>query len=796
MVVRSAASAGITVRSEDVRFPQAPEVGLRALTESVPVVFLGSENGGARDVYEASARFSPEGSLVEIRSPRNLTRTEDADERGLVARGDHTAWWIGAGESDVVFVLERGGEKLPERWSAVQRVQKQVETFQLLGTFDVPSRRSLRLPHGCRVKSLSDSSEALDVVTSQGLHRVAWDGIDLGLNGLPAHHLELGEPGNIVTWAAERLRDSFVGERGVELLKLVGFAGRDYADRLVGAVTDPDGSERASFELAVPLDLIRRAPVDRHTGWPPAPLTPILSQPLEGEGQWVPLAEDPFVAQWRGEPTPLSVSFVRPDPKRPHTLAYVAIWDPRRIELHAVSGTLEPKSSTGEFGDGLIPRDPRVMGRLVGAFNGGFRSRHGQFGMMTERRVHLPPKPYAATVARLDDGSTAFGTWPARGEIPESIVSFRQNLTPLIQNGVDNPYRRHFWGGMPEGWQYESFTVRTALCLTEEGFVAYVYGTSLSPSTLITAARAARCTYALHLDMNAGHTGFELYRVTRSTAAQTDAGSRAASTKYQARGPVPHMSGYQFATRRLVRGMALMNFPRYLDRQARDFFYLTLVPQVPTVSLPTDWVSDPPGSGWLLEGLPQHGWPSAVAYARIQPEPGWHAHLLELDPRRLEPGGSGPAVVSFRAPDARTPHSQGAAVALWWTRERFSLQARAPAGAKKIAALPPTENGPAALATTPEGTLLYVELEGDPPRSAEGPKMARAILHRLRCQQIIGLNAPWRSRFPSTSEDHDQPADQSELTFTRALGPRGETLFADTPVVPPEIWAFAQRRGP
>ena len=69
--------------------------------------------------------------------------------------------------------------------------------------------------------------------------------------------------------------------------------------------------------------------------------------------------------------------------------------------------------ATGETGSGAIPRDEATMSRLVGGFNGAFQGLHGEYGVYGEGALLLPPKPYAATVALLADGSTAFGTWPA-----------------------------------------------------------------------------------------------------------------------------------------------------------------------------------------------------------------------------------------------------------------------------------------------------------------------------------------------------------------------------------------------
>jgi hypothetical protein len=36
------------------------------------------------------------------------------------------------------------------------------------------------------------------------------------------------------------------------------------------------------------------------------------------------------------------------------------------------------------------------------------------------------------------------------------------------------------------------------------------------------------------------------------------------------------MPGWDFRAKRLIKGMGLMSFPRYIQREARDYFYLTL----------------------------------------------------------------------------------------------------------------------------------------------------------------------------------------------------------------------------
>ena len=74
--------------------------------------------------------------------------------------------------------------------------------------------------------------------------------------------------------------------------------------------------------------------------------------PLKGEGKWVSLENDPFVSKNPGAPSPFVFSFIRTDRKRIYSQVFVTLWDPRQVELHPVSGTVEPKSATGETGTG------------------------------------------------------------------------------------------------------------------------------------------------------------------------------------------------------------------------------------------------------------------------------------------------------------------------------------------------------------------------------------------------------------------------------------------------------------
>ena len=64
------------------------------------------------------------------------------------------------------------------------------------------------------------------------------------------------------------------------------------------------------------------------------------------------------------------------------------------------------------------------MKHVVAAFNGGFQAQHGEYGMQANGIEYLPPKPYAATVVELRDGSNAFGAWPDSADVPDDVIGF------------------------------------------------------------------------------------------------------------------------------------------------------------------------------------------------------------------------------------------------------------------------------------------------------------------------------------------------------------------------------------
>ena len=296
----------------------------------------------------------------------------------------------------------------------------------------------------------------------------------------------VGEPmvhKNPIHWMVDTVRGmSFVGPAKIAWLEDHFYSWVDRYRRVEHSIAPDNTASEIANEMEVGPEVADDTV--QIPGWPPQPLKPLLGSPIAGEGVYR-LVNDAFIAKNPGAPSPFAETFLRADPKRPYVRAYLVTWDPRQIAINMVAGTVEPKSATGQVGQGQIPRTEGVIDHVAAGFNGGWQAIHGEFGMMGDGIVYLEPKPWAATVARLKDGSTGFGTWPQDTKtIPPEFQSYRQNLTALVQDGKINPFERGYWGLAPHGAAEKNFIARSGLCLTKDNFVTYIYGQNLSAETL------------------------------------------------------------------------------------------------------------------------------------------------------------------------------------------------------------------------------------------------------------------------------------------------------------------------
>ncbi len=842
-VAEALADRGLACTAGDVTWIDGPGGIPGAIAGRSRALVRASAGEDPSDLYLVNARLSPEGEVLAVDDAWDLTNTSGVDESRPILRSTWAAYTTSAdGLVTGVHVLDLAGAA-PDSYAAftlVQRVQAAVTNWQQTGQAAGVAHTAFALDPVAGGPALGGSAVAAGrlawrddgTLEARGSDRlVVIDPKDSrvleGAELVRVVRDERARPGNLITWAVDRVRSSpWFGDDKMQWVKAVAFTILDKARATFSrGTTAEDVRDELGLDSNVEIDAPAGASfADPEVGWPPRPIAPVLARALPGEGKWIALDKDPFITPTAsGSPPPFVTSFVRPDALRPDVRVYVTLWDPRQIALHMEAGTVEPISATGEHGTGLIPRAPEVIRHLVAAFNGGFQAQHGEYGMRADGIEYLPPKPYAATVVELKDGSNGFGAWPGSAPVPDDVLALRQNLTALVQNGKFNPWGRNWWGGAPPGWPDQIHTARSALCLTKEGFAGYFYSTSISAEDLAQGMLAARCAFGIHLDMNPGHAGFEFYDVAAEDDEHAMPLGRPLQGDWEAQGKVPGMPGFVFRSRRMIRGMGHMLFPRYIQREARDFFYLTSRAILPGAAV-TRPAGAPPGDPdegvWQTKALPQHGFPYALAttWVRADRRPDLKLRVVRADPRTMKPGEPGEGagadeatVLSLVSLSLVAPHGAAPALRLWSSGGMFSV-ATTPPGKGAVALAegygfddPLGATARAGVGVEDEdGMLVWVEL----PRGARADPSASAaidgVLSRLGCSTRMLLAGEARALLGGALDAAGDPLPPFALrsppgTFrtarlVRAAAPDAHPVFVDTPIVPIAIWQPLQAK--
>ncbi len=795
-------------------------------------LLLASARGELDDLYYAEARCTRDGGVLDVRATTNLTRTSSAAEQAPVRLGSAVLYASRVGDRfDAVTVLDVRGEPavLTDGWPARARLQNAITNVQETGRASGFGRRRYGLiTPAARLVVAREGGRF--VLRADGARIVLDPAREAPVEGaalVESRPTEKSVPGTI-TWLVDTVRNvSFIGAAPIEWLEHTVFGLKDRFERLRYAVAGDANSEAddAAAEFGGPRTGGREDPgspralleeADAEAGWPPAPVPALLDDPLRGEGEWVAVDDPAFVQRWPHAPPPFFQTFLRPDAERRYARVFVTMWDARQVQLHIAMGTREPESATGETGTGLIPRDERTLSRLVAGFNGGFQALHGEFGMMADGRVYLPPKPWAATVAIFEDGHVGLGSWPApasnaayderaaTAQIPQGMVAMRQNLTTVVEDGRYNPWERWWWGAAPEAATEQTFTHRSGLCVTREGFLAFFWGGSLGPESLGAAMNAVRCVRGMHLDMNSKHTGLEFYRLARDAGALPPLAEPPSDDAWE--GPLPNPEGatgaWTVRARKAVRSMDPMRFPRYIRRDPRDFFFLTLRAMLPGPDLPGLAGQGP--ARLSTQGLPHAGWPHPFARAALgdATERAW---VLRIDATRAPPtalappGASRPLAYLTRG---RALARDGAAYALYAVRASSPgalgvsyAVGTPPAGARTLVSGPDamtTEAAGAALGVDEHGFVVYVERDGsDVPLGAL--LRAAGVAHAVALPEGARLAFRAGDRTVAVDGARERSVEIADaLVWVADERPAADALFPDTQPLPYTRWGRLQ----
>ena len=270
------------------------------------------------------------------------------------------------------------------------------------------------------------------------------------------------------------------------------------------------------------------------------------------EGGWQVFGQMP-----RNQPV-MERTSIKPDSSRPYAEAALVRIDLSQVELHVLPGVSEPEAVAGvpPFPrPGRIPADVQASGKLLAAFNGGFKAVNGHYGMMTDQGVVLqPPLDSIATLAFYRDGRLRLGEWGRDITASADLVAYRQNCPLLLDAGQITPSviqdNHRDWGTTI---QNADATWRSGLGLSRDGhFLIYAAGDSLTVESLARALQLAGADFAMQLDINSLYTRFVTYRP--------------ADVK---------TSKYPVVAQKLLDQMPGLGQSEFLSPYDRDFFYIT-----------------------------------------------------------------------------------------------------------------------------------------------------------------------------------------------------------------------------
>lgn len=374
---------------------------------------------------------------------------------------------------------------------------------------------------------------------------------------------------NRVAWLGPYVADGLRAVVGVEAVASL----EDFAYRVqdrVNRVLRRGEAPRAYWEVPAataeppaapptpsPASSAAPAPLPRFAPTAVGPVHRAWSAP--GDGEWVPLT-DP---DRPGDEVALAKTLLHPDKNRSWAEVFVVALDLTRVRVHLAAGTKEPEATEeaalGVERPGVIPE--AAWARVLAAWNGGFKTEHGKYGMATDGVTLVAPRPDVCTVAGYADGSVRLGTWTRLEATRAEMAFFRQTPVCMYEDSVlhfrlADPELAKKWGATLDG---ETVIRRSAIGIDASGKVLYVAISNHTTARVIAdGMRHAGAVTVAQLDVNFSYPKFVTFQ-RRAGADPADPAARA---------PVPLADGFEFSDDEYIR-----------EPSKRDFFYV--VPREP-----------------------------------------------------------------------------------------------------------------------------------------------------------------------------------------------------------------------
>jgi hypothetical protein len=267
-----------------------------------------------------------------------------------------------------------------------------------------------------------------------------------------------------------------------------------------------------------------------------------------GDGEWLPIPD----VDHPGSPIRMLKTLLHPDKQRSWAELFVVALDLRAVQIELVPGRREPEAT--EEAAKAMERPGRIPAQheaeVLAAFNGGFMTQHGNYGMKLGDVLIVGPQPTVCTVARYKDDTMRVASWPLLKDTEAQMVWWRQTPNCMYENGQLNSFlkegRVKKWGATLDG---ETVIRRSAIGISADNQVLFVGITNhtTAPAIALGMQHAGAVTVA-QLDINYSYPKFVTFQK------NPESGQRNA---------IALASGFEFSENEFIRKGAL-----------RDFFYV------------------------------------------------------------------------------------------------------------------------------------------------------------------------------------------------------------------------------
>jgi hypothetical protein len=267
-----------------------------------------------------------------------------------------------------------------------------------------------------------------------------------------------------------------------------------------------------------------------------------------GDGQWVAMA----VPDVPTSPPIMYKTLLHPDKNRSWAEVFVVAMDIHAIDLHMLAGTKEPVATEPE-GErlprpGVIPKEHHDL--VLAAFNGGFKTEHGKYGMRVDGVTLIAPRTDVCTLALYRDASIRIASWPKLAPHETDMVFWRQTPACMYEDGALHPNLRagaeKKWGSTLDG---ETVIRRSAIGVSADGTFLYMaISNNTTAAAIADGVHHAGAAAVAQLDVNFSYPKFVLFEKGQGSERQA----------------VALADGFEFSTDEFIR-----------QPSRRDFFYVT-----------------------------------------------------------------------------------------------------------------------------------------------------------------------------------------------------------------------------